>query len=64
VGLDGVGQDGVQQRRPVWEAAVQGGDADPGLAGDLLQRGFQAVVAEHLPGGFDDGVAVALGVAP
>ena len=42
----------------------EGGDADPGLAGDLLQGGFQAVVAEHLPGGFDDGVAVALGVAP
>jgi hypothetical protein len=34
------------------------------VAGDLFQGGLQAVVAEQLAGGGDDGVAVALGVAP
>ena len=63
VGVDGVGQDRVQQFHPAGEATVEGGDADPGAAGDLLQRRLQAVVAKHLPGGGDDGVAVALGIA-
>jgi hypothetical protein len=63
VGVEGVGQDRVQQLGAAGEAPVEGGDADPGLAGDLLQGGLQAVVAEHLPGGGHDDVAVALGVA-
>jgi hypothetical protein len=63
VGVDGVGQDRVQQLHPAGEPTVQGADADPGPAGDLLQRRLQAVVAEHLPGGGEDGVPVALGVA-
>ena len=61
--MDGVGQDRVQQLDPAGEAPVQGADADSGPAGDLLQRRLQAVVAEHLPGRREDGVAVALGVA-
>jgi hypothetical protein len=51
VGLEGVGQDRVKQLHPAGEAPVQGGDTDPGLAGDLIQRCLQAVVAEQPPGG-------------
>src|SRR6266540_2806594 len=50
VGLDGIGQHRVQQLHAAGEATVQGPDADPGAAGDLLQRRLQAVVAEHLAG--------------
>jgi hypothetical protein len=61
--LDRRGQDGVQQLGAGGEAAVQGGDADPGAPRDLLQRRLQALLGEHLPGRGEDGVAVALGVA-
>jgi len=49
--LEVVGQDRVQQLDAAGEATVQRADADPCLAGDLLQWRLQAVVAEDLPGG-------------
>jgi hypothetical protein len=41
---------------------IQRGDAEIGPAGDLLQRGVDALLGEHFAGGLDQGSAVALDV--
>ena len=46
------------------EAAEQRRDPDAGAAGDLVQRGVQALLGEDLAGGVDDALAVALRVRP
>ncbi|GAA0918289.1 hypothetical protein GCM10009560_15070 [Nonomuraea longicatena] len=46
------------------EAAVEGGDADAGAAGDLLRRRVDALLKEDLAGRDDDLLALAAGVGP
>ena len=45
-----VQSDRAQQRRSVRKAAVQGGDADPGAAGDLVQRRVGTLLDKDLAG--------------
>ena len=63
VGVHAVGEDGVDQLLLRGEVAEEGGDPDPGLTGDGGHRGAQPVAPEHLAGGGDDPLPVALGVA-
>ena len=44
------------------EPAEQGGHANAGTAGHLVQRGIQAALGEQLAGGGQDELAIALGV--
>jgi hypothetical protein len=46
------------------EPAQQGGQPDPGPAGDLVHRRAEALLGEHHPGGLDDPLAVAARVGP
>jgi len=57
-----VQSDRAQERGAVRKAAVQGGDADPGAAGDLVQRRVSALLDEDLAGSGEDVLAVAASV--
>ncbi|GGV19146.1 hypothetical protein GCM10010182_46030 [Actinomadura cremea] len=54
----------LQERLPGGEVPVQGGRADSGAAGDLLQGGVGAALGDERLGGGDDPVDVAAGVGP
>src|SRR5690606_1752426 len=54
----------LDERVPVGEPPVEGGDADAGAPGDLLQRCVDALLEEDLSGRADDLLAVAAGVRP
>jgi hypothetical protein len=55
-----VSEDGGDQVGALREVAVEGGESDPGLAGDLAYRSIHARYAENLPRGVDQRVDVAL----
>ena len=63
MGLDGVGQDRVQQLDPRREVAVEGGDADAGAAGDPSSGAPRPASPNTCRAAAGQGVAVALGVA-
>lgn len=46
------------------EVSIQGGVAEPGATGDLVQGGIQAPLTEHLTSAFDELLPVARGVGP
>ena len=48
----------------VGEAAIDGADAYARAPGDLVERDGQAFLGERVARGFDDALAVALGIAP
>jgi len=63
----GIFSDLVQERRgdqllPARKASVEGGDADPGAQGYLLQRGLEPLLCEHLLGSGEEGGPIALRV--
>ena len=65
-GLDGgevlghpLGEDRRDQVPAGREAPVEGCVPRPGPVGDLVQRGVQTLLGEHLPGGLDDRSTVA-----
>lgn len=63
LGVDQLRDDLVDQRLAGGEVVVERADADPGPAGDLLQRGVQAARGEDLAGGGRQPLAVAPRVA-
>jgi hypothetical protein len=60
--LEAVPHEGGDEVVLARKVAVDGADADPGRAGDLLDRAVEPVLREPLAGGGQDRVAVATGV--
>ena len=57
-----VHEDRGDQVPALGEPPVEGGVADPGPAGDLVQRRLEATLGEHGPGSLDQLQAVTLGI--
>jgi len=55
---------GLDQLLPGAEPPVDGADADPRVAGDLVQADLEPALVEHLGGRRQDPLPVPLGVAP
>lgn len=55
-------EDSLNKIGPIWEATVERGDADAGLASDRVQWCARAAPAEHGSGGAQDRLPVAHGV--
>jgi len=62
-GVDAVREQLGDEGLLVGEPAVDGADADAGLAGDVVQGGLKAALGEHLGGGEQDALPVPLGIA-
>ena len=60
--LDFAAVDGFDEGVASWEVAVESAGADAGLAGDLIEAGHRSVAGEDVLRGFEDELAVALGV--